>query len=477
MGKLQQCYTTLACVFGSLISASLSVWPSYTLAEFTSNSTTVLSAPMSTFEASLLGSLPALGAMVGTMMAGMIIDGLGRKNGGLVIAMPYLLSWIVIDLTSSSLVVLICRFAAGISTGATSVHAPIFISEVAEESIRGMLSSGPIAAYCIGAMFSYVMGWTLTYQYINWCNMALCITYIILLTSVRESPVYLMRKNREEDARQAIAHYRGGSADSKAVMEELSLLKQRVQPAREMLPINDTEVEKAEKEMLTDQDIDGKKKMPSYKMLMVSPSSRRAFIVVGAVISTQVMMGMVPVQVYAKDIFTQAAPSLSSHLCSVLFALVLMGGSMSSALFSDKLGRKPLLLASAITVGICLVAMGFFMQTNIAPPAVSAILILFYCFAFMLGAGTVPYILLAEGFVAEVQSLASMILMEWVWLLNFLILAIFPYMVQFFGVHGSFYCFAVFAVVDVLIAVFMVPETKGLTKEQIQLAFLERRKK
>ncbi|CAK1543399.1 unnamed protein product [Leptosia nina] len=290
------------------------------------------------------------------------------------------------------------------------------------------------------------------------------------LTSVKESPVYLLRNIERR------AHYKGGSIDSKALLEEFSLLKQRLQPAVELIPSDDTEVEKAEKEVFKE-DTEPEKRMSSFKMLFVSPSSRRGFTVVASVISLQVMMGMVPVQVYAKDIFSQAAPSLSSHLCSVLFALVLMAGSMSAALFSDKLGRKPLLITSAIAVGACLVSMGFFMQTNIAPPAVTAILILLYCFAFMLGTGTVPYILLAEVFVSEVQSLASMILMEWVWLLNFFILAIFPYMVQFLGIHGSFYCFAIFAVFDVLVAVFMVPETNGLTKEQIQEAFLGRRKK
>ncbi|CAK1543398.1 unnamed protein product [Leptosia nina] len=155
MGKIHQCHTTLACVMGSILTASLSVWPSYTIAEFTSNSTTVIQSPMSSFETSLVGSLPSLGGMLGTMCAGMIIDGFGRKNGGLFIALIYLLSWVMMDLTSSTMIILIARFLSGISMGASSVHAPIPISEVADESIRGMLSSAPMASYCIGAMLSY----------------------------------------------------------------------------------------------------------------------------------------------------------------------------------------------------------------------------------------------------------------------------------------------------------------------------------
>ncbi|XP_038218603.1 facilitated trehalose transporter Tret1-like [Zerene cesonia] len=475
MGRLHQYLTTLA----SILSGILNVWPSYTLSYYTSQNTTLLSAPMTSMESSLLGSLPALGALLGTACAGMIIDGFGRKKGGIVIAMPYLFSWLMIDMTSSSIVILVARFVAGIAAGASSVHAPIYISEIAEESIRGALGSAPIASYCIGAMVSYLMGWMLPYRYIIWSGIGLCVIYIGLLMSVKESPVFLMRKNREEEARQSIAHYRGEDLDSKVVMEELSRLKQRLLPAVELVPINESEVEKAEKENLNgdnDETVEHKR-MPSYKMLFVSASSRRAFTTVGLVISLQVMMGMVPVQVYAKDIFTKAAPSLSSHMCSVMFAFVLMAGSLSCALFSDRFGRKPLLLSSAIGVCLCLITMGVLMQTNIAPPWVSAVLILMYCFAFSFGAGSVPYLLLSEVFVSEVQNLASMILMEWVWLLNFGILAIFPFMVQYFGVHGSFYFFAVFAVLDIIVALVIVPETKGLTKEQIQEAFLGRRQK
>ena len=48
----------------------------------------------------------------------------------------------MIDLTTSSIVILIARFLGGVSGGAFMVHSPIYISEVAEESIRGTLASG-----------------------------------------------------------------------------------------------------------------------------------------------------------------------------------------------------------------------------------------------------------------------------------------------------------------------------------------------
>ncbi|CAH0717984.1 unnamed protein product, partial [Brenthis ino] len=437
---------------------------------------------MTEMESSLLGSLPPLGAMAGSVLVGWIISIVGRKNGAVLIGVPMVVSWLMIDLTSSSTVILIARFLGGISGGAALVLSPIYVSEVAEESIRGALASAPMLCYCIGVLVSYILGWFLSYRYIIWTNLGFVIIYMGLLMTVTESPVFLMRQNRDEDARRSIAHYRGASLTSTVVLKEFSRLKQQINPAAELIAIDtDGKLEKeeeAEKQMLQYDNEDNlpQQKMSALKMLFVSPSSRRGFAIVCTSLTLQVLMGMVAVQVYAKDIFSKAAPSLSSHFCSVMFACILMSGCLLSAVFADKFGRKFLLVSSSIAVSLSLLGIGVLMQTSFLPPWVTAVLILFYCFAFMFGAGSVPYILIAEAFIPEVQSLASMLLMEWVWLLNFFIIGVFPFLVKFFGSHGAFYFFAVFGLLDTIFGIFMIPETKGLTNEQIQQCFLGKKK-
>lgn len=48
---------------------------------------------------------------------------------------------------------------------------------------------------------------------------------------------------------------------------------------------------------------------------------------------------MVPVQVYAKTVFMQTDPD-SADMYTVIFALVLMCGSMVTAAIADKAGRR-----------------------------------------------------------------------------------------------------------------------------------------
>ncbi|KPJ20744.1 Facilitated trehalose transporter Tret1-2-like [Papilio xuthus] len=481
MGKIHQVHTAISCSLSSILTGSLYLWPSYTMGLYTANDTKLLATPMADTESSLLGSLPSLGAMLGTALVGIVISNLGRQKGGMLLALPFVLSWLIIDMSSSSLMILIARFVGGIGCGAVLVYAPMFISEVAEESIRGTLASVPMACYCMGLQLSYILGWCLSYRYILWVNLALSILNLAMLMTVTESPVFLMRQNREEDAKMAIAHYRGESPGSKVVLEEMSRLKQLLTPAVEMLPLNteeNTKAEEAEKEKLNvEEDTQDVQTKPSaIKMLYRSPSSRRGFIVVGLLLSVQVMMGLVAVQVYAKQIFSEAAPSLSSHLCSVIFALVILLGSLFSLVATDKFGRKILIIISSSSVALCLSVMGALLQTGVVPAAVPALLILLYCFCFMLGAGSVPYVLMSECFIPDVQSLASTLLMEWVWLLNFFIVAIFPFLIKYFGIHGSFYIFAVFATINTIVGIFLLPETKGLTNDQIQEALMRRNK-
>ncbi|CAG9570613.1 unnamed protein product [Danaus chrysippus] len=475
MGKIHQAHTSLTCGLGNMLTGLLYVWPSYTIVHFTKTDTEYLNAPMTEIESSLVGSLPSLGAMAGTVLVGWLMSIFGRQKTGLILAFPMLASWLMIDLTRSSMVILIARFLSGVSGGGFLVHSPIFISEVAEPSIRGTLASAPMTFYCIGILVSYLMGWFLTYRYIIWGNLVCCIVYAALMITVTESPVYLLRQNREEEARLAISHYLGGSVNSKAVLEEFSRLKEQVVPAVELVAKDPDQSEKQKlNSEINDVEQQTKDKMSPMKMLFVSPASRRAFTTVFLILSLQVMMGMIAVQVYAKDIFTHAAPNLSSHFCSVMFASTLLLGSLINGLLLDKFGRKIPLISSSIATGVCLVGLGFFIQTSIAPAWVTALMILFFCFSFMSGAGSVPYVMLAEMFTSEVQSVASMILMEWVWLLNFLLVGVFPFMIKFLGVHGAFYSFALFALFDCLVAIFVVPETKGLTIDQIQKVLLYR---
>ncbi|XP_075985381.1 facilitated trehalose transporter Tret1-like [Anticarsia gemmatalis] len=480
IGRLRQFHAAFASGFGSLVMAIITVWPSYTSELYMSNSTTPLSAPMTKMEESLLGSLPALGAVAGTLMAGPIMDVFGRRNGGVLLTLPFVISWAVISVSTSIKVILAARFFSGIAGGGTLVLAPFLVSEVSEDSIRGFLASIAMFLCCVGNLLSYIIGWWFSYNTIIWINVVISVIGTVLVMLVEETPVYYLQKNREEDARKAIAKYRGVHVSSMIVNDELYKLKQLVSSTApvELKPITDlTKAEEAERAMLNQEGVPEKSpRMSSFKMLFCTPSSRRAFIVVMTLMTLQVFGGMMPVQVYANKVFTETDPS-KANLYTVLFAIIQAAGSLVSAVAADKAGRRVLQLSSAVIVCFCLAGMGFQLQFRIAPPWVTVMLIFTFCFFILVGAGSIPYVLLSEVFVPEVMNLASTIVVEWVWITNFFIIGIFPFMIDFFGMHGAFYTFATISITNAVISYFILPETTGLSIEQIQEVFLPKSKR
>ncbi|KAL4717555.1 hypothetical protein ACJJTC_000704 [Scirpophaga incertulas] len=472
-GKLNQSFTALASSYAALNMGMLYVWPSYTVSMFRAQNTTILSAPMTESEISLLGSLPSLGAMLGSGIAGIMIEKFGRKNGSLAMCLPLVLSWSMVMLAKSSMLMLISRLIGGVAGGANLVFAPIFISEVAEDSIRGTLASGPVFLYGVGTLLSYLCGWFFSYITIVWINLTSSVLCCILLLSVTESPVYLLKNKREEEARNALATYRGLSA--KEVQDELTRLKQRICPEYEMVPINEKVEEPVKVKLSSENASFVQKMMSSFKSLFLSPAPRKAFLIVFAIISMQVLMGIVPVQVYAKNVFETADPS-QADLYSVIFAVILVIGTFMSGVIADKAGRRILVISSSVMVALCMGTLGYLMQTKTAPPLVTVAMILLYCFSFMFGAGSMPYVLLAEVFTTEVQALASTLLIEWVWFLNFLILVVFNGLLNIIGIHGIFYIFAVSSIINTVLGFFIVPETKGLSNAQIQDILLKGRR-
>uniref|UniRef100_A0A2A4JW00 Major facilitator superfamily (MFS) profile domain-containing protein n=2 Tax=Heliothis virescens TaxID=7102 RepID=A0A2A4JW00_HELVI len=479
-GRLRQCHAAVAGGFGSLVMGALNVWPSYTSELYASNTTTPLSAPMTKGEEALLGSLPSLGAILGSAIAGTLIDMFGRRNGGVILSLPCVISWAIIGVASSMNLILAARFLGGITGGSYLVLSPIFTSEVAEDSIRGSLAVASIFLYCMGTLLSYIAGWCLTYRTIIWLQLLLSVFCTLLILLVVESPVYLLRQKREEDAREAIAKYRGVPVSSMVVIEEMTRIKQQIMPAVELISITDMDpkAEEAEKQKLNEkEDIvqEQPKAMSPIKLLFVSPVSRRAFLVVTVTITMQVFMGIVPVQVYAKTVFTETDPS-KSDLYTVVFAVIQFIGALTSSLVADRAGRRILIIVSSIMVFLCMVSLGVLLQTRAAPAWLTVVLLMAYCFSFLIGAGSIPYVLLAEVFESQVQGLASMIIIEWVWFLNFFILGVFPYILTAVKIHGSFYIFGAMSLINAVLSFILVPETKGLSNAQIQDLFRARKK-
>ncbi|CAK1591330.1 unnamed protein product [Parnassius mnemosyne] len=203
-------------------------WPSSTLQLFSSANTT-LNRPMTETEGALLGSLSSISALISIPFVSFFVDTLGRKYCCMLFAVIQTISWVIITVCYKVEAILAASFLFGICRCIPLV-VPIYISEICQASIRGAMTSSAIIFQSIGMLVSYLMGGYLSYDVMNYACLSMTVLGVVLISFLKESPIHLMRKGHENEAKRAIAFYRGTSINSNLVEEELKTLRRALNP-------------------------------------------------------------------------------------------------------------------------------------------------------------------------------------------------------------------------------------------------------
>lgn len=93
--------------------------------------------PITQDQGSWVGSLIAIGAIIGSIPAGKSADIFGRKPTIAALAVPFILSWGMIYFATSVWELYVARLIAGAVIGGVTATVPMYIGEIAESSIRG----------------------------------------------------------------------------------------------------------------------------------------------------------------------------------------------------------------------------------------------------------------------------------------------------------------------------------------------------
>ncbi|KAF7275486.1 hypothetical protein GWI33_011668, partial [Rhynchophorus ferrugineus] len=90
-------------------------------------------------------------------------------------------------------------------------HFNVLIGESTEPRLRGMLSSGPFASYSFGILLVYALGSLLPWRIVSGLSTILPLLAIFVFLFLPESPVFLSRQNKQEEALKALLWLRGGN--------------------------------------------------------------------------------------------------------------------------------------------------------------------------------------------------------------------------------------------------------------------------
>jgi len=400
------------------------------------------------------------GCVLGVALAGPISDRFGRRTMLMVAAVLFLISAVGTAAPKTLTVFVIFRLLGGVGVGAASMTSPMYIAEISPARIRGRMVSVNQLAIVSGMLVVYFVNyfiasygeslhadWNVLYGW-RWMFGSEAIPAVALLAFlffVPESPRWLAEKGLVEQARRILTRVDGAEHTERELSEIQAALKEE----------------------------------PATLRQMFAPGLRVALMIGVALAVLQQVTGINVMLYYGPEIFKNAGESIDT---SLLWTIA-MGGCMvlftGVAIWSvDQLGRKPLMIAGAAGMGLCLAAAGaaFWMeQTGLGLLA----FILGYIACFSMSVGPVTWVILSEIFPTKLRGRALGVATFCLWVANLIISQTFPMMdeapwlIATFHHGFPFFVYGGFCVVLVAVMAVAVPETKGQTLEQIERRWIK----
>ncbi|XP_050294864.1 facilitated trehalose transporter Tret1-like [Anthonomus grandis grandis] len=420
-------------------------WPSPSLPQLENNTNSTLC--LTSDEGALLAVMPLLGAILGALTAANVVDYLGRKKTIILTSVPFFLAWIVVAFAQTVMYLYIARFIAGIADGVTFTVVPMYIGEIAEPRVRGLLGSSCSVSWILGFLLINLIGSYLSIKTTALISSSLCVVTIATFIWMPESPYYLLMKNKTDKAKESLRRFRSDKVDV------------------------ETEISKIRKSIMSTEKVRG-----SFFDLFTVASNRKAVIIVAGLRGFQQFSGTTAITFYAQEIFKQAGSNVSSKEASIIYFAVMLVMTMLSSSIVDRAGRKPLLIISMSGSILALFLEGTYFyiekKTSIDVSDLEYIpvscLIMFVIF-FSIGMQSIPICLLGELFPTSVKAYALCLADVYFSLVASVASKFLQLMKDSYGIHMAFYGFTLFSIMGLLFIIFVVPETKGKSLEEIQM--------
>jgi sugar porter (SP) family MFS transporter len=392
-------------------------------------------------------AIALIGTVIGSFAAGVVGNRLGSRETLRLTAVLYIVSALGSAMAWNWSSLMVFRFLGGLGIGASSVLGPVYIAELSPAKWRGRL----VGAFQFNVVFGILVAYTSNYG-IRLLHLGAnewrwqvgvaalpAIAFLALLFGIPRSPRWSAAHNRFDEALEVLRAM--GEPQAEAELADIrAALAEENTTARE--PV-----------------FKWKYRLPLFLAITVGAFNQ--------------LTGINAILYYLNDIFQAAGFSqLSGDQQAIAIGFTNLVFTIVGMSVIDKLGRKTLLLIGAAGDAACLSGVAWIYSTGSHPGLLVWFLVAFIAF-FAMSQGAVIWVYIGEVFPNHVRSKGQGVGNGSHWILNTLISLTFPAAAAHFGQSIPFVFFAVMTGVQFFTVLFIYPESKGLSLEDLQRRLLK----
>lgn len=386
-------------------------------------------------------SIAIWGTVVGAMFAGFPGERYGRRDSLRGLAVFYLVSALGCAIAWSWWSLVVFRFIGGLGIGGSSVLAPMYIAEVAPAKWRGRLVGLFQFNVVFGILLAYFSNYLIALAHLGAAEWRWDLgvaafpaaLFFVMLFTIPRSPRWLVKKGRVAEAR-AVLQMTGDENYERDLQEIVESI--------------DVEQKHAAEKLFT-----RKYAFPIFLAVSIGMFNQ--------------LSGINAILYYLNDIFAYAGFSrISGNLQAVAIGATNLIFTMIAMSVIDKLGRKTLLLVGSVGTAVCLAGVSAIFFAHSHQDLLVWLLVGYIAF-FAFSQGAVIWVYLSEVFPNTVRGKGQSLGSFSHWFMNALISGIFPLMAASSGAY-PFVFFSAMMVLQFFVVLFVYPETKGFTLEEMQ---------
>ena len=417
---------------------------------------------------SWIASIYGLGAIFGSFAAGILGSKFGRRKTILMLTAPDILGWILIASSQNFGMMLLGRFLCGFGASGYAPSIQVYVAEIAQPQHRGWLSAITVPTMGLGGLLAYGLGALISWHWVAVIALAFPVMLIPGLMFLSDSPYWYMQLGQERKALAVMERFRESNANCLAELLAISESLRRPEDSQEFT-------------------------IKELFQQLTHRQYRRPFMILNALFLLMTFSGKYAISFYAVEIFHAASDGINEYASAIVIGFIKLCGCVLYIPAIKYFSRRTLLCSSSLIMGVSLSILGLSVYSHShvdhhTPHAglhllmeeaywLPLLCVTFFMISDPLGLGSIPFLYSAEFYPSEMRSFLGGVTIALSNLEMFLVVKTFPNMSHMMGSHGAFWLYASVCFAAIIFTLFFIPETKGLSLQEIEGHFSHKENK